>query len=72
MTTDHMELRASLSKIVMRNVGLELVTKMKERGITAQPTGQMLIDYLDAHTPTMLLGVISDALDEVLDMRGTK
>ena len=72
MTTDHMELRASLSKIVMRNVGLELVNKMKERGITVQPTGRMLIDYLDAHTPTMLLDIISDAMDEVLDMRGAK
>lgn len=72
MTTDHMETRVSLSKIVMRNVGLELVNKMKERGVTVQPTGQLLLDYLEAHTKTMLLEKISDALDELLDMRGAK
>lgn len=71
-TGERKQLASELGQVVMRNVALELAYKMKERGITSGPTASMLVDYLDAHTPTMLLSAISDALEEVFTARGIK
>lgn len=72
MSADRKLLQSELSQVVLRNMELELRSKMNERGFMCDPTATMLIDYLDAHKPSMLLSAISDALEEVLTARGVK